>query len=72
MSDVGACGEDDRVTLGFLVVVVEEFSYIEYLVENRDPTIVVYIVFGYFFRDVVVAQFVWAGVTFSFVLFEVG
>ena len=55
MSDVGACSEDNRVTLGFLVVVVEEFGYIEYLVENRDPTIVVYIVFCYFFRDVVVA-----------------
>ena len=72
MRDIGAGGEDDGVTLGLLVVVVEEFSHVENLIENGDPAIIVNVVFGDFFRDVVVAEFVGTGVTFGLVFFEVG
>ena len=60
VSNIGASSKDDRVTLGLRMVIMDQLGQVENLIEERDPAIIVQIVFTDLFGCVEIAQLVWS------------
>ena len=60
VSDVSSCRKNNWIALGLAIVVKNQFSNIKYLIEKRNPAVIMSIVLSYFFRSVVIAEFVWS------------
>jgi len=65
VSNIGASSKDDRITLGFRMVIMDQLGQVENLIKERNPAVIVQIVLRDLFGRVVVAKLVWSWVTLA-------